>query len=88
MTTTEILYEMRAQILRWERAPVGSREENEAAEAATRLASELDITLCEDGELPEPWRQSAWRTTANHKAHGEERVVSLDDLIHPDPPDG
>jgi hypothetical protein len=54
--TTAMLSEVRQQIHRWETAPPGSREENEAAEAATRAMAELDSALCAGGHLPVPWK--------------------------------
>lgn len=56
--TTEMLSQVREQILKWETARPGSREENEAAEAATRLMSELDAALCAGADLPEPWKKA------------------------------
>lgn len=54
--TTKLLSDLRQQIQSWETAPPGSRKENEAAEAATRLMSELDTALCDGGHLPIPWK--------------------------------
>ena len=53
--TTELLRTVRTQIINWERAPFGGREEFEAAEAATRAMAELDRALCNGAPLPRPW---------------------------------
>lgn len=58
-STTLILSELRQEIQKWELATPGSREENEAAEAATRLMAELDIALCDGADLPDPWRRAS-----------------------------
>lgn len=55
--TTELLNQVRAQIIKWELSKPGSREENEAAEAATRAMSELDVALCSGAELPAEWNR-------------------------------
>lgn len=56
--TTELLTEVRDQIMKWEAAKPGSREENDAAEAATRYMCELDAALCDGADLPEPWKKA------------------------------
>src|SRR2546430_1838308 len=58
--TTKMLSEVRRQILKWESAPPGSREENEAAEAATRAMAELDAALCDGADLPVPWQTAQY----------------------------
>ncbi len=55
--TTALLLEQRKQHLRWELADRGSREEYEAAEAATRAAAELDSALCDGADLPVEWQR-------------------------------
>lgn len=58
-TATRMLTELRVAIRNWETSDPGSRAEFEAAENATRLASELDAALCDGQEVPEPWRKTA-----------------------------
>jgi len=55
-----LLTEIRKQVLAWEVAPVGSRQEYEAAEAATRAMAELDIALCDGTHLPVPWQRAQY----------------------------
>lgn len=54
--TTALLMLQRKKNLEWEQAPPGTRQEQEAAEAATRAAAELDVALCEGAPLPVPWQ--------------------------------
>lgn len=58
--TTALLMEQRKQNILWEQAPPGSRQENEAAEAATRTAAELDAALCDGAPLPIPWQRAQY----------------------------
>lgn len=54
--TTAMLVEIRKQTLLWEQATCGSREDFDAAEAATRVMAELDAALCMGAHLPVPWQ--------------------------------
>lgn len=58
--TTALLNTQRQKNLEWEQAPPGSRQEQEAAEAATRAAAELDAALCDGAPLPVPWQRAQY----------------------------
>jgi hypothetical protein len=81
-TTDEMLAECEKLIQRWEQTGPFTREENEAAEAFTRVASELFFALRRGAELPAEWRQRpATRATIHaytgqHEAsyHGKHEV--------------
>jgi hypothetical protein len=66
--TTRLLSEIRRQTLRWESAAPRSREENEAAEAATRAMAELDAALCDGAGLPVPWQIAQYPKEENSDA--------------------
>jgi|HubBroStandDraft_5_1064220.scaffolds.fasta_scaffold00014_81 hypothetical protein len=82
------LEQQRKAIRAWEGAKIGSREEREAAEAATGAASLIDRWMCDGGFLPSSWR-SPWPESApgavDQNAHdvivrvGQELADQLED---------
>lgn len=58
--TTALLNEQRKKIRDWEQAMPGSLRETEAAEAATRVSSELDAALCDGAPLPVQWQAAQY----------------------------
>jgi hypothetical protein len=69
--TTALLAEQRKWIRAWEQAPFGSREEFEAAEAATRAAEELDRAMCEGAHPPVPWQLATYPREDDRNAQEE-----------------
>jgi hypothetical protein len=66
-TPDELLAQTLADCVAWERAPSGSREENEAAERATSGIMTLDYHLRHGGDLPRAWLARAAPGTGTYE---------------------